>query len=596
MRLKAVFIFITLILFVRMAAGQDDPCPTLVEQALKMSRDACLETGRNQACYGHALLKAEPQTGVANFAFNRIGDKTSVDSIAALRLSPFDRSNSTWGVALMRLQADLPHTLPGQNVTFVLFGDVAVINNVTHMPFTVDVTATRGINVRGLPRIDAPIVGAVPKGETVVADGRLRDGSWLRVRLPSGPQNVGWVRSDMLSTAGDVAALDATSADDATPRYQPMQAFYLTTGRSSASCKQVPENGVLIQSPRGSGKVNLLINNVNVRMGSTVLFQAEPGNKMTVSTLDGEALVSVNGRQVKAPTGWRVSVPMDEGLNPIAPPSAPQPLDAAELQMLPLQMLEAPVTIQVPASGSGAAVTPVMNTIDIAAVGSIGEPVSSVVNNPVDEATAPVLPVEPNPGVSPSPVGGSSGENNAGGSPLSETTVPTMPPPTTTSPGSSVGSPLSPTNIPNVPPGNPPPTPLPPSLPPSNPPTTVPPSNPPSSPAIGNPGGGSPPPTNSPPTNPLDNLPPAPLPPSNPPANPSSDNSEVDNPPPTSAPQQPNPPGSPGNGNGNEKGNGNGNGGGNGNGKSNGNGNGNGGGNGKGGGNGNGGGKGMGIG
>jgi hypothetical protein len=42
-----------------------------------------------------------------------------------------DETSSTWGVVMMRLQANLPDTLPGQNVTFLLFGDVELTSAVT---------------------------------------------------------------------------------------------------------------------------------------------------------------------------------------------------------------------------------------------------------------------------------------------------------------------------------------------------------------------------------------------------------------------------------------------------------------------------------
>ena len=37
-------------------------------------------------------------------------------------------STGAWGVALMRIQANLPDTLPGQNVTMLIFGDVQIQN------------------------------------------------------------------------------------------------------------------------------------------------------------------------------------------------------------------------------------------------------------------------------------------------------------------------------------------------------------------------------------------------------------------------------------------------------------------------------------
>jgi hypothetical protein len=55
----------------------------------------------------------------------------SVSDIQTLRLYPMDETSSTWGVVMMRLQANLPDTLPGQNVTFLLFGDVELTSAVT---------------------------------------------------------------------------------------------------------------------------------------------------------------------------------------------------------------------------------------------------------------------------------------------------------------------------------------------------------------------------------------------------------------------------------------------------------------------------------
>jgi hypothetical protein len=39
-----------------------------------------------------------------------------------------DEEEGTWGVAVLQVQANLPDTLPGQNVTMLLFGDVEIID------------------------------------------------------------------------------------------------------------------------------------------------------------------------------------------------------------------------------------------------------------------------------------------------------------------------------------------------------------------------------------------------------------------------------------------------------------------------------------
>ena len=41
---------------------------------------------------------------------------------------PLNRQTGTWGLSLLKLQANLPDTNPGQNVTFLVFGDTSVDN------------------------------------------------------------------------------------------------------------------------------------------------------------------------------------------------------------------------------------------------------------------------------------------------------------------------------------------------------------------------------------------------------------------------------------------------------------------------------------
>ena len=110
--------------------AQADSCPDIVREALAATDAACVETGRNQACYGNITLRAEPRTGIADFSFSAPGDIVDLAGVSSLALKPLDRESNTWGVALMKIQANLPATIPGQNVLFLLFGDVAIDNAV----------------------------------------------------------------------------------------------------------------------------------------------------------------------------------------------------------------------------------------------------------------------------------------------------------------------------------------------------------------------------------------------------------------------------------------------------------------------------------
>jgi hypothetical protein len=101
-------------------------CPAIVDTALTAADQLCQVIGRNQACYGNVSITAQAQPDVTDFQFTSAGDVVDAGDIQTLDLSPMDEQAGVWGVAVMRLQANLPDTLPGENVTFLLFGDVEI--------------------------------------------------------------------------------------------------------------------------------------------------------------------------------------------------------------------------------------------------------------------------------------------------------------------------------------------------------------------------------------------------------------------------------------------------------------------------------------
>ncbi|MBI5670177.1 MAG: hypothetical protein HZC41_19445 [Chloroflexi bacterium] len=267
-------LFAAFVLCLAPALAQVAACPNVVEAALAAADQACAETGRNQACYGNLSLTAEAQPSVANFVFNQVGDIVSVASLQTLRLEPMNEGSGIWGVALMQLQANLPDTLPGQNVTFLLFGDV-----------------------------------------------------------------------------------ELTAAEPTDPNAAPMTAFYLQTGVGDAACEEAPESGLLVQTPEGMGEVTFNINGVDVDMGSTVFFQANETDGMTVSTLEGHAYVRAEGsEQVIVPGTW-ARIPMKRivrGARRLlaagGAPELPQAYEARArmLERLPLRLLKRRIQVAPP--------------------------------------------------------------------------------------------------------------------------------------------------------------------------------------------------------------------------------------------------------
>lgn len=105
-------------------------CADIVTDTLASVEAACAATTRNQACYGNVSIAATPRANAVDFDFDGAGDLANVVDVATMRLRALNVEENVWGVALMQLQANLPDTLPGQNVTFLLFGDVEIENAV----------------------------------------------------------------------------------------------------------------------------------------------------------------------------------------------------------------------------------------------------------------------------------------------------------------------------------------------------------------------------------------------------------------------------------------------------------------------------------
>lgn len=107
--------------------AQSATCPDIVVQALEAVDRLCSPTATNQACYGNVQLQAELFPNSLS-RFEQVGDISPIESLLRLDLSPLDETTGAWGVAVLQLQANVPNSLPGQNVTFVLFGDVSLEN------------------------------------------------------------------------------------------------------------------------------------------------------------------------------------------------------------------------------------------------------------------------------------------------------------------------------------------------------------------------------------------------------------------------------------------------------------------------------------
>ncbi|NWF71165.1 MAG: hypothetical protein HXY40_18945 [Chloroflexi bacterium] len=344
MRLLSLLLALVLLCLAPLALAQTD-CPALVEAALHTASAACADLGRNQACYGNVLLQATPRGDVPTFTFEQTGDIVNIADIDTLQLSSMSLSDGTWGVGLMKLQANLPDTVPGQNVTLLLFGDVQLTNAVEPV-VELPMRATGNVNVRLRPRTDQDnIMASLTRGQEVVANGRLADSTWIRIEVEGDARGVGWVSVDFLTSDGDINSLNIVQPGAA--QFGPMQAFYFSSGLGDAPCAEAPESGILLQTPQGAGQILLDVNGASIQLGSTVFAQTGDGF-MWLSVLEGGISVSASGVTQAVPAGTFTRVPLGADGLVNGAPEFPQPYDQSKFAALPLVLLPEQIVVATP--------------------------------------------------------------------------------------------------------------------------------------------------------------------------------------------------------------------------------------------------------
>jgi hypothetical protein len=263
-------LLLTLPLMIGMAAHAQETtsgaCPALVEQALAQMGQNCSDLSRNSACYGYNLVEGEFVEEIDEDTFTEPADTADLIELAALRTAPLDLDAEQWGIAVMNAQANVPDTLPGQAVTFILLGDSAVENRVPPEDVTpevepVEVVAAVRSNVRSGPGRTNNVIGVVDPGAALLADALSEDGAWLRVILGGRP---GWIFSDVIEENPAIADLPSVVE----PVISPMQAFYFSTGLAEPECADAPDV-IGIRAPQNV-VVDLSVNGADIRVGSVI--------------------------------------------------------------------------------------------------------------------------------------------------------------------------------------------------------------------------------------------------------------------------------------------------------------------------------------
>ncbi len=336
-----------LLLAVQVAVAQTNvgQCPTLVEKALNDLSQNCDALNRNSACYGYNRVDATFYDELAAETFSQPADRTDLAALQTITTVPLDTTGDFWGIAVLNVQANVPNTLPGQAVTFMLLGDVEIENavlpeNALVLAEPVTVQTITGANIRSAPSTNANLVGSVATGSELMADGLDSTGEWLRVLYDSGP---GWINSAVINTAGGLSTLPTITSETRTP----MQAFYFNTTASGPSCNEAPPSVLVIQGPN-SVKVEITANGADITIGSTIVLRLLENNQMELIVIQGEVKLG----NILVPAGFKITAPLSEdGKNiagtwqNLAPLTEEDIAELKPLENLPPNLLHYPIII-----------------------------------------------------------------------------------------------------------------------------------------------------------------------------------------------------------------------------------------------------------
>lgn len=340
-------LLVTMFLSMTIVQAQNDTCSTLVETALQSVSNVCNETGRNEICYGNVQLSATMTDTSSDVILESPGDITSIAELSSVQLSSLNLPND-WGIAVMKIQANLPNTSPGQNVMMVLFGDVVIEEQASKLPDALMGTVVTPANIRRGPSTNYGLLGSIGEGTSVEVDARNADGDWFRIYRDDS-SDLAWILGSLLEIEGDAENLTVVEVQDpiASAQFGPMQAFLFQSGIVRPTCDEAPPDGILVQTPQGTREINLLINQVDVRLGSTAFMTAAPNDFLTITLLEGQGVITAEGISVTVPAGLRARVPLGDDVLPIGPPELVT-YEEAELVALPIANLDDPFDLPEP--------------------------------------------------------------------------------------------------------------------------------------------------------------------------------------------------------------------------------------------------------
>lgn len=145
-------------------AENNATCQLLIRKAMEASGEYCDEIDSNKACYGNNTLKADLVAGSTE-QFAERGDVIGVEKLQRIVASPLKPESNEWGIAVLKVLANLPRSLPGQTITMVVFGNTTLNNQGGNLESFFFSSELGQIQCEKVP--DDGIMISVPDGEGV---------------------------------------------------------------------------------------------------------------------------------------------------------------------------------------------------------------------------------------------------------------------------------------------------------------------------------------------------------------------------------------------------------------------------------------------
>jgi hypothetical protein len=155
--------------------------------------------------------------------------------------------------------------------------------------------------------------------------------------------------------------INSPEPDLTPPEFGPMQSVELLTANTSPDCDTI-DSGVLLQSPSGlPDRVRIRINSMELRLNGTAYIQAQADGLMTVTVLEGEVALIVDGSRTNVTSGSQASVALNSNLEPSGSAQVSS-VSLGDFQALPIRLLPRQVILGESGSSSSTAPEPTQST------------------------------------------------------------------------------------------------------------------------------------------------------------------------------------------------------------------------------------------